>query len=268
MNENSIKWNIRGYTKEDFEQAWFSSKTKTEIAQKLNLSNAGGNINTITKTAEILQLSSAHLDPYWNWRKENPNRALLTVRNIIPLEDILVKDSSYRNTHALKNKLYKSGLKLPKCEIIECGLELWLGKPAPLALDHINGKRSDNRIENLRILCYNCHGQTPTFSGKKMKKEIIIKPVTVKKRKTYSLQCACGKQMNRTAKNCLECSNKLRTKLASSYLPVQEMISGIEEFGYSKYSKQINLSDNGLRKVLRKLGVNPLPKKIAKNSSL
>lgn len=48
-----------------------------------------------------------------------------------------------------------------------CGLSEWQGYPIMLELDHINGKHSDNSRENLRILCPNCHSQTPTFRNRK-----------------------------------------------------------------------------------------------------
>lgn len=54
-----------------------------------------------------------------------------------------------------------------KCE--SCNLEEWLGNKIPLELDHINGVNNDNRIENLRILCPNCHALTPTYRGKNIK---------------------------------------------------------------------------------------------------
>ena len=50
------------------------------------------------------------------------------------------------------------------CE--ECGLAVWNGRPIPLELDHVNGRYTDNRLENLRILCPNCHAQTPTYRAK------------------------------------------------------------------------------------------------------
>lgn len=80
------------------------------------------------------------------------------------LDNILIESSTYTNTHSLKNRLWKHGLLEKKCS--SCGITEWMGKPAPLQLDHINGTRSDNRIENLRILCPNCHSQTDTWTGK------------------------------------------------------------------------------------------------------
>jgi hypothetical protein len=52
----------------------------------------------------------------------------------------------------------------PRCE--GCLLYDWCGEPIPLELDHINGDRSDNRLEKLRLLCANCHALTPTYGGR------------------------------------------------------------------------------------------------------
>lgn len=66
----------------------------------------------------------------------------------------------------LRERLIKTGLKEHKCENPECGLTEWHGKPIPLQLHHINGDRTDNRLENLQLLCPNCHAQTDNYSGK------------------------------------------------------------------------------------------------------
>lgn len=80
------------------------------------------------------------------------------------LEEILVKDSPYTNMTRLKEKVIKN--KLLKYECSECGISTWRNKPLTLQLDHINGDNRDNRIENLRLLCPNCHSQTETYCGK------------------------------------------------------------------------------------------------------
>ncbi len=80
-------------------------------------------------------------------------------------EEILVENSPYKNIPILKKRLLKEGLLEYKCAI--CGnTGEWLGQPLTLQLDHINGDHFDHRLENLRLLCPNCHSQTETFSGK------------------------------------------------------------------------------------------------------
>ncbi len=73
------------------------------------------------------------------------------------------------NPHKLKLKLIADKLKEKKCE--NCEGRNWLGKEIPLELHHINGNRFDNRIENLQIICPNCHALTDNYSGRKTKKE-------------------------------------------------------------------------------------------------
>jgi hypothetical protein len=53
------------------------------------------------------------------------------------------------------------------CE--ECGLDSWRGNPISLEIDHIDGVNSNNEISNLKILCPNCHSQTPTWRGRNLK---------------------------------------------------------------------------------------------------
>jgi 5-methylcytosine-specific restriction endonuclease McrA len=74
------------------------------------------------------------------------------------VEGALVKTSH------LRRRLIAEGVERRRCEI--CGSESWNGRPIPLELDHVNGRRDDNRLENLRLVCPNCHAQTPTYRGR------------------------------------------------------------------------------------------------------
>lgn len=86
----------------------------------------------------------------------------------IQLEDILAGKHPTFQTAKLKKKLLDAGLKKNECE--ECGIsETYNGKPIMMQLDHENGKSDDHRLENLRMLCPNCHSQTQTYSGRNIK---------------------------------------------------------------------------------------------------
>lgn len=72
--------------------------------------------------------------------------------------------ASRRNRNHLKARLQQAGLLPRACQ--SCGIDEWLGRPLSLALHHVNGNGHDNRLENLQVLCPNCHSQTDTFAGR------------------------------------------------------------------------------------------------------
>ena len=80
-----------------------------------------------------------------------------------PLTIYLVAGRAVNRTH-LKRRLLAEGLKHNRCEV--CGLTEWLGAPLSMALHHVNGDGLDNRLENLQLLCPNCHSQTENFAGR------------------------------------------------------------------------------------------------------
>lgn len=82
----------------------------------------------------------------------------------IPIEELLVAGRVRGRGH-VKARLLASGLKENRCE--ECGIDEWLDEPLNMALHHVNGDGSDNRLENLRLLCASCHSQTPSFARKR-----------------------------------------------------------------------------------------------------
>jgi transposase-like protein len=91
-------------------------------------------------------------------------RGLIRTRSQLrPIDEYLVKGREVNRTH-LKSRLLAEGLKENRCE--RCGIGDWVGAPLSMALHHVNGDGDDNRLENLMMLCPNCHAQTPNFSGR------------------------------------------------------------------------------------------------------
>jgi 5-methylcytosine-specific restriction endonuclease McrA len=81
-----------------------------------------------------------------------------------PTEEILQGLHPHFQTYKLKNKMLKEGIMKNECSV--CGISMWQGKSLNMQLDHINGNSTDHRLENLRMICPNCHSQTDTFCGK------------------------------------------------------------------------------------------------------
>ena len=97
--------------------------------------------------------------------KAKANGVLVESKKKYDIQDILQNRYNNYPTNRLKNKLISEGLLKPECAW--CGItDTWNGKPITLQLDHINGINNDHRIENLRILCPNCHSQTETWCGR------------------------------------------------------------------------------------------------------
>jgi hypothetical protein len=156
-----INWNKRKYTQEAFIQAWLSSKTVGEVARKLGCNHSGGGYVVLRMAARELNLRTDHMVEYG--LNDGPGYNHF---KCIPLAQIMVENSSYINATRLKIRLLREGLLIPRCYGQNCGLTDWHGKPISLQLDHINGNNLDHRLENLRLLCPNCHSQTETFAGK------------------------------------------------------------------------------------------------------
>jgi 5-methylcytosine-specific restriction endonuclease McrA len=147
------------WTQEQFDeaiQAVANNDSWSNVAKSLGL---GRSSNTkIKKRLQHLNLDTSHFRISGHKPK--------------PLNNVLTNTSNLRGGHTLKLRLFREGVFEPKC--YKCGITTWNDKPAPLEIEHINGIGTDNRIENLTILCPNCHAQTSTYRGKNKGKNMGV----------------------------------------------------------------------------------------------
>ena len=154
-------WKI---SKENLADLVKNSYSYKEVLNHFDLENKGNNFKTLRKRMLEDGIDFSH----FRQRKDY----LKVCQKPVPLETILVENSTFNRTH-LKRKLLSSGILENKCYI--CGqLPVWNGKPLSLQLDHINGISTDNRLENLRMLCPHCHSQTENFAGKNKSRQVKI----------------------------------------------------------------------------------------------
>jgi len=161
-----------------------------------------------------------------------------------PIDELLV-NGKYRSTSSLRLRLIKDKVLNNVC--YECGLlPEWNGKSLSLHLDHINGDSSDNRIDNLRILCPNCHSQTETYCGSKKKKE----------RHAYKFVCSNCKGSKKSSKSrlCFTCNKKVLSELKTKVdWPEKSIIEDmVKRHGYVRTGKKFGVSDNAVRKFLKR----------------
>ena len=130
------------------------------------------------------------------------------------------------------------GVKEKKCE--SCGLDEWMGKPIPLELHHIDENRFNNKLENLKILCSNCHMQEHNYSNFKKNKN----PNKNKETKT----CQCGLQINLRSTMCEKCWSIKNRRVERP--PFNQLLNEVTEMGYSGTGRKYGVSDNTIRKWL------------------
>lgn len=152
-------------------------------------------------------------------------------------DDIFVVNSTYARKN-LKKRIIEQKLIPYQCRCGNTGE--WEGKRLSLQLEHKNGINNDNRLDNLEFLCPNCHSQSDTFAGKKLKG----------KRKDATRDfCSCGAQKYAYAKMCDKCSSVAQRKvLRPSY---DELLDNIKKLGYSATGRLYGVSDNAIRKWLK-----------------
>lgn len=215
--------------KNALEKAIDQSSSQKEVLIHLGLSPVGGgNHKALKEAAQRFDLELPRFDR---------SKQLEGIRSTRLDDEVFCTNSDYNNRAHLKKRLYQSGVK-EECAICGLGPE-WNNGPLTLQLDHINGIWNDNRKENLRILCPNCHSQTDTFAGRGER---------TLKRKYF---CECGVEILKTSSHCQKCSASKRYDV--KYPPYEELKKLVKQIGYSAAGRRLGCTDNAIRAHLRKL---------------
>ena len=145
------------YSKDVLNDIVSNSISKRECLIKLNLKPYGGNYRIFDKYIETFKLDTSHfLEQDWN-KNNSP-------ADIKPIEKYFNNEIPI-TSYKLKNRILKEKIKKHKCEI--CGLQKWNNQKIPLELHHINGNNKDNSLNNLQLLCPNCHALTDNYRNRK-----------------------------------------------------------------------------------------------------
>lgn len=149
------------YTEVELRNACALSTSKRSVLLKLGIKGAGGNYATLQKQIRRFGIETSHFLGHGS----NAGKVFGPKRS---LSDYLSNQRGI-SSNSLRKRLITEGVFQYKCQ--GCKRLTWNSLPIPLELDHIDGDHANNQLDNLRLLCPNCHAQTPTYRGKNMKKK-------------------------------------------------------------------------------------------------
>jgi hypothetical protein len=212
----------------EFQKLIKKCSSYTDVLRVFGFSGAGGSSLTLKQRIIAEHIDCSHI--------LNNNKGRKFIREKIPLEQVMVENSTYSRNH-LKKRLINGKILEEKCAICD-QFPIHNGKRLVLVLDHINGINNDSRLENLRLLCPNCNSQTETFCGKH--------------NRTKKYYCSlCGKKIkSKESKVCFECSAFSQRKVKDR--PSKEqLLREVEETNYCAVARKYGVTDNTIRKWLK-----------------
>ena len=234
--------------KNELEKLVNESNSLSDILRKQGKAVSGSSLRILKNDLDIYKID------YYFLNKIN----YINSKTLKPLEEILVNNSNYSSSK-LKTRLIQNNIKKDICEICGQG-NMWNNNKLVLQLDHINGNHYDNRLENLRVVCPNCHTQTDTFGSKG--------------RKINNFCIDCGKIISYRSTRCNRCARIYHSKhkVPIELLPSKEELKQmIFSMPFTSIAKKYNVSDSCIRKWCRK---NNLPwtkkeiREIIKNNNI
>lgn len=213
--------------KEELEKLVKESYSFTEVLNKQGKAVSGAAVKVLKETLDAYGID------YHNLYERLPKD-----KKEITLDGAMVENSEVSRKR-LKFLLIENGIKKNCCE--KCGNQgYWNGEPLVMHLHHINGIRNDNRLENLIMLCPNCHSQTENYAGGQRKK---IK------------YCPdCGVVINNRSSYCPKCSAKRRVKVQDKPSK-EELVEMIKKESFVAIGKKYNVSDKAVAKWCKNYGL-------------
>lgn len=220
-------------TKEELEDALVEAESVVDVIRALGLKASGGNHAQVKKML-------------WHYGLEIPkfdNTKHPPIREKKTDDEVFCQGSTYNRFH-LKKRLLDIGFDY-KCSMDDClnPNPVWRGQPLTLHLDHINGVNDDNRLENLRFLCPNCHTQTDTYAGRNR--------THVPKSYVCSYE-GCEESITKNANMCSQHSTL--TRYGNEWPEDEVLVDMVNRLGYSGAAREIGtVSDNSVKKRYKKI---------------
>jgi hypothetical protein len=236
----------RSWNDEALTTAVATNITVAGVLRDLGLSSSPGNYKPVQQRIRQLDLDTKHIKGRAHGTSPGFSKR--------DTSEILVHDSTYLSTPNLKKRLLKENLLKNECYVCHMG-PTWQGQPLTLQLDHINGDPYDNRLENLRIICPNCHAQTKTFTGKN-------RASRYRRVINHCIDCDSPIDKGSTGR-CRKCAGRFKES-NNKWPPAKQLAVEVLETSYVAVGKRLGVSDSAVKKYLRRrLGHAPRKHKVA-----